>query len=215
MGRLRDLPGPCRWRRGTLIAVRSAARSTKPRELTLEQWAELDEDEPGELVDGRLEDEETPTFLHEAVVSWLIRVLGVWASVRGGWVFGSECKYAIRPRRGRKPDVSVYLKGAKTPARGASLARVPPSIAIEVISSRPRDARRDRVDKLHDYKAFGVRYYWLIDPAVRTLEVLRLSRAGVKLVLAASEGRHTPPGCTGLTLDLDALWAEMDRLPAE
>ena len=40
-----------------------------PEPMTLEQWADMDEDEPGELVDGALVEEEVPTILHEAVVA--------------------------------------------------------------------------------------------------------------------------------------------------
>jgi Uma2 family endonuclease len=182
--------------------------------MTIEEWADLDEDEPGELVDGRVEEEEVPSYLHEAVVAWLIRVLGAWAAARGGWVFGSESKFAVAPRRGRKADVSMYFPGALLPGKRDSVARVPPQIMIEVLSPRPRDGRRDRIDKTHDYANFGVRQYWIVDPEMRVFEILELGADGrYALALTASEGTHRVPGCEGLTLDLDALWAEIDRLP--
>ena len=181
--------------------------------MTLEEWADLDEDEPGELVDGRLEEEEVPSYLHEAIVAWFIRVLGAWAAARGGWVFGSESKFAVAPQRGRKPDVSVYFPGAPLPGARDGVARVPPQIMVEVLSPRPRDARRDRIDKTRDYAGFGVRQYWIVDPEVRVLEILELGIDGrYAIALTASEGTHPVPGCEGLTLDLDSLWAELDRL---
>ena len=184
--------------------------------MTIGEWADLDEDEPGELVDGRLDAEEEPSFLHEAVVAWLIRILGGWAAAQGGWVFGSESKFAVAPQRGRKPDVSVYFPGAPLPGKHDAVARVPPQIMVEVLSPRPRDARRDRIDKTRDYAAFGVRQYWIVDPEVRVLEVLELGADGrYAIALTASEGVPPVPGCEGLTLDLDALWAEIDRLPDE
>jgi hypothetical protein len=33
------------------------------------------------------------------------------------------------------------------------------------------------------------------------------------ILVAASEGAHAVPGCEGLVVDLDALWAEVHRLP--
>lgn len=180
--------------------------------MTIDEWADLDEDEPGELVDGRLEEE--ASYLHEAVVAWLIGSLGTWAAPRRGWVFGSESKFVVAPQRGRKPDVSVYFAGTSLPGRRDPVARVPPQIMIEVLSPRPRDARRDRIDKTRDYAGFGVRQYWIVDPEVRVLEVLELGVDGrYAIALTASEGTHPVPGCEGLTLDLDALWAEIDRLP--
>lgn len=67
--------------------------------MTLEQWAALPEDEPGELFDGRLEEEEAPALVHERAVAWLIRVLDNWLGLRG-FVFGSDAKYVVRPNRG-------------------------------------------------------------------------------------------------------------------
>lgn len=183
--------------------------------MTLEEWAALDEDEPGELVDGRLEEEEMPTFLHEAAVAWLVRVLGTWAVLRGAWVFGSDARVAISPKRGRKPDVSVFLR-ERAPSRGSSVARVAPWVVVEVLSAGARNARRDRVEKLQDYRACGVRFYWLLDPEARLFEVMELREDGSNLVaLAVTDGAHPAPGCEGLSLSLDELWAELDRLPAD
>lgn len=181
--------------------------------MTVDEWAELPEDEPGELVDGVLVEEEMPDLTHETAVSWLIGVLRAWAIPLGGYVFGSEVKYGLDFSRGRKPDVTVHLPRARRlPARGA--VRVPPDVAVEVVSPTPRDARRDRIEKADDYARFGVRYYWLVDPAQRSIEILeRVRGRRYARALAATEGRvRRVPGCAGLSLDLDALWAEIDRL---
>jgi Uma2 family endonuclease len=191
----------------------AAAPHAPSSELTIDQWAALPEDDSGELVDGRLEDEEVPDLVHETVVSWLVRVLGAWIVARGGFVFASEAKYGLSERRGRKPDVTVHFPGGpRLPRRGA--VRVAPSIAIEVVSPTPRDTRRDRVEKPDEYARFGVRYYWIIDPEERTLELFELGADGryVRALAAADGTLVDPPGCTGLALDLDALWAEVDRL---
>ena len=185
--------------------------------LTLEQWAALPEDDDGELVDGYLVEEEVPDYLHELVVAWLIHRLASWLEGRGsgGFVAGSGVKFGVRPRRGRKPDVTVYLPGTRVPpARG--LVVTPPDIAIEVVSRSPRDERRDRVEKVDDYAAFGVRYYWLVDPAIRTLEILELGPDGRYVrALAASSGSVDIPGCDELVLSVDQLWSEIDRLAPE
>ncbi len=179
--------------------------------MTVEEWAALPEDEPGELVDGRLEEEEVPDFVHETVISYLIEVLRGWLA-RRGFVVGSGVKYALGPRRGRMPDVSVFFPGRTPAAYGA--VRHAPDIAVEVITDTPRDHRRDRVEKVRDYARFGVRLYWIVDPSARTFEVLRLTADGhYAIALTASEGRiEGIPDCEGLTVDLDALWAEVDRL---
>lgn len=189
------------------------AESPATPELSLDEWFALSEDEPGELVEGRLEEEEVPDYLHELLVMLLGRLLGNWTGPQGGLVAGSEAKFAVGSGRGRKPDLSVYLPGSRRPpARG--LIRVPPDIAVEIVSPTPRDGRRDRVEKTADYAAFGVAWYWLLDPQLRSLEILELDAQGRYLhVLGASSGTlEKIPGCAGLILDLDALWAAIDSL---
>lgn len=182
--------------------------------LTVEQWADLDENVEGELVEGRLEEEEMPTALHEAVVSWLLWTLRSWVFPLGGLTFGSELKLRVGDARGRKADASVYLPRRPLPAKTVGATRRAPSVVVEVISPRPRDVRRDVVDKKHDYASFGVPYYWIVDPQAHTFEVFDLGPDGrYSVALSASEGAHPIPGCDGLTLDLDALWASADSLP--
>src|SRR5688572_20308424 len=88
-----------------------AARHPMSRAMSVEEWADLPEDEPGELVDGYLAEEEMPGLLHEIVVAWLFYLLRSWTAPRGGLVFGSEAKFAVSARSGRKPDLTMYLPG--------------------------------------------------------------------------------------------------------
>lgn len=180
--------------------------------MTLQQWADLPEDEPGELVDGYLVAEEEPSNTHEIVVAWLIQGLGNWGAERGAIVLGSGAKYAVAERRGRMPDLSVFLPGAPRPGR-VNLNRKPPSIAVEIVSPTPRDARRDRIAKLAEYAAFGVRWYWLVDPELRSFQIHELDERGRYAHAAdVTEGVIDVPGCDGLRLDVSALWAEIDAL---
>jgi Uma2 family endonuclease len=179
--------------------------------MTLEQWADLDDEIEGELVDGLLEEEEMPSFLHELIVGWLIETLRAWARPRGSRLAASEAKVAVGPRRGRKPDVSVYAR-SQMPAAADRLITAAPYLVVEVTSPRPRDARRDRVDKLGDYARAGIRYYWILDPQLRSLEVFELGRGGrYTVALTVAGGRTRIPGCPGLVVDLDALWREVDE----
>jgi Uma2 family endonuclease len=183
--------------------------------MTLEEWADLPAEDSGELVDGRLEEEEMPSFIHELVVTWFTHVLRSWLAGRG-FVGGSGVKLAVSARRGRMPDLLVYLPGSKKPpARG--IVRVPPDIAVEIVTPTPRDARRDRIEKLDEYAAFGVRFYWIVDPELRSFEILERGSDG-RYVHALGAGEKivdSIPGCPGLVVDLPALWAEIARLEAD
>jgi Uma2 family endonuclease len=185
------------------------------RALSLEEWLSLDEDEDGELIDGRLVEEEVPDFTHELTVSWLIRVVGLWLGGRG-FVVGSELKILTSSTRGRKPDLAVILPGSKAPPRTGPL-RDPPDILVEVVTPTPRDERRDRVEKMSEYARFGVPYYWLVDPTLGAFEIFERTPAGnYQKLVGVTSGRIDPvPGCAGLVVDVDALWAELARLQDE
>ena len=188
--------------------------ATAPPVVTLEAWAALGEDDSRELVNGRLEDEEVPSAIHETVVRWLLVLLDAYFRPRGGFVMGSGVKLAVRARSGRLPDVVCYGPGKKPEARG--VVKVPPDIVVEVVSPSPRDERRDRIEKPDDYGAFGVRYYWLVDPDYRSFEVWELGADGryVRAAAGITGKVERVPGYDGLSLDLDELWAEVDRLEA-
>ncbi len=190
-----------------------ALQETADFELTLEDWYNLPEDEAGELVDGRLVEEEVPSYVHEFLVILLGRAFADWILPRGGLVAGSDAKFRVGPGRGRKPDLTIYFPETPFPAPQGVITS-PPDIAVEIVSSSPRDGQRDRVDKVKDYAAFDVRYYWIVDPQLRSLEILELGPHGrYNRVLEASTGvLDRIPGCDGLTLDLDGLWSEVDRV---
>lgn len=184
--------------------------ATMPAEFSVDDWVALEEDTEGEFVDGQLVEEEMASLAHELVVSWLIRILGAWIVPRGGFVLGSETKLVISARRGRKPDVLVLFGTQRRSASPSALDFA--DVVIEVITATPRDQRRDRIDMKADYAVLGVGQYWLVDPEARTLEILALDDSGRFVeVLAVAEGAHDVPGCEDLRLDLDALWAEVDR----
>jgi Uma2 family endonuclease len=151
----------------------------------------------------------------------LVGVLRTWLSGKG-FVFGSDLKILVAQRRGRKLDLVVPLPGTAAPPRRGPLDEPldilvePLDILVELVSPSPRDERRDRVQKMSEYARFGVRCYWLVDPALGTFEIFERTPAGYTQVVAVTGGRIDPvPGCSGLSIDVDALWSELARLREE
>jgi Uma2 family endonuclease len=193
--------------------MREMDTTTNPGRMTVHEWAAMPEDESGELRDGLLEDEEETDLPHEIAVVWLGTLLRTWVVALGGFAFASNVKYALSNLCGRKPDLSVFFPGRPAlPSWGPVMSA--PDIAVEIMSPGAADQRRDRIAKLADYAGFGVRLYWLLDPAARLFQILELGPHGRYVhVLGASEGKLLQiPGCAGLTLDLDELWREIERL---
>lgn len=179
--------------------------------MDLAEWAKLPEDQDGEIVDGWLVEEEVPDWIHEEIVMWLSEALRPWVRSRGGRIGGSGARLAVASDRGRKPDVTIFLR-ERPPPRGLITAL--PDIVVEIVSPSPSDQRRDRVAKLAEYAARGIPQYWLVDPQLRTFEVLVLAAGGrYEHAIAATTGRlERIPGCPALSIDVGGLWAELDEL---
>jgi len=192
--------------------VLEPSTATPSRMLSLQEWLALPEDLPGELVRGRLTEEEMPDAVHELAIAWLIWLLRQWLSGKG-FVFGSELKVLTGPDTVRKPDMVVFLHDSPPPPRRGRITR-PPDVLVEVVTPSPRDERRDRVEKMAEYAQFNVRYYWLVDPALGSFEIFELTaeRFYQKVVGVTSGVIDPVPGCAGLKIDVDALWTELSRL---
>jgi Uma2 family endonuclease len=111
------------------------------------------------------------------------------------------------------PDVNVFLPGTPAPPRRGPITQ-PPDILVEVVSPSPRDERRDRVENMAEYARFGVKYYWLTVPALGAFEIFELTAEGLyQKAVGITSGLIDPvPGCTGLKINVNALWSEIARL---
>lgn len=173
--------------------------------LTLSEWLALEE--PGELSNGILQEEEAAPAFHEAAIDWLMHGLVEWAAPRQILVRGPSHKLGINETTGYKPDISVYVLNDEAHAPLSTTARAPcPTMVMEVLSGRPQDAALDRIDKLRAYELLGVPWCWFVDPRERLFEVYSLRDGHYTWALGAAEGRVHVPGALGLEIDLDALW---------
>lgn len=88
-----------------------------------------------------------------------------------------------------------------------------PDWVAEVIS--PTTVKRDRTTKLSIYAREGVRFVWLIDPLVRTLEVFARDERGWLLRGTFSDdAKVRAEPFDAIELDLGLLWADVVIPPA-
>ena len=114
-----------------------------------------------EYVDGHLEERNPGEFDHNTVQQALL----IWFHEhRKEWRVRAiqEQRMRVSATRVRIPDVCVY--GEDYPVEQVFAA--PPLVCIEVLS--PEDRRSRMNEKIADYRAFGVKNIWVIDPKRQT-----------------------------------------------
>ena len=131
-----------------------------------------------EIIDGALHVNPRPAVPHTVAASTLGQELGApffrGRGGPGGWVILDEPELHLGP----EPDVLVPDLAGWRRARMPEIPEVTPYFTLapdwlcEVLS--PSTAATDRSQKLPIYAREGVAHVWLVDPLVKTLEVLRL-----------------------------------------
>ena len=172
--------------------------------LTLAEFEALPESIlPTELIDGELVMSPAPIALHQMVsgeIHFLLR-----SAVASGRVLYAPMDVFLDERNVVQPDlfwVSPEHVDRLT-ERGLHGA---PDLAVEILS--PGSVRRDRVTKHALYERFGVREYWLADPANRTLEAFTLHDGRFQPLGIFEQGDAFTSPLLGLTIDLSALFRD-------
>jgi Uma2 family endonuclease len=163
-----------------------------------------------EIVDDELHASPRPALRHANVTSSLGVLIGGPFHHRrggpGGWWILDEPELHFG-RNVLVPDLAGWRRTRLPSVPDAAYCSVYPDWVCEVLS--PSTAGLDRAKKLTVYAREQVGHAWLVDPAARTLEVLRLE-AGRWTILATHAGsdvvRAEP--FTEVDLELASLWAD-------
>lgn len=151
--------------------------ATKPakRPVVYADLEALPPHQVGEIVGGELVASPRPAIPHALVATRLSAELsGHFSRGRsgpGGWVI----LYAPELHLGGDvlvPDLAAWRRERLPKSLDVAAMTVAPDWVCEVLS--PSTAAHDRAAKLPAYAREDVGHVWLVDPALRTLEVLRL-----------------------------------------
>jgi Uma2 family endonuclease len=122
------------------------------------------EDLDREFVDGEVVERSLPDRLHSRTQFRLAGLL--FKAGEAHPLYGqTEMRSRVAATRVRIPDVSVYAGEEPT----ERVPTQPPLVAIEILS--PDDRHLAVMQKLEEYRAWGVRHIWLVDPERRRLQV--------------------------------------------
>ena len=130
-----------------------------------------------ELVGGKLVAmSPRPTFNHNRVAENIDFIFRTYLKGKKCTPFGDGYDLFLTDEDHFIPDFMVVCDRDKIKTDGVHGA---PDLVVEVLS--PSTVKRDRTRKKDVYGLCGVREYWLVDPAGKTVEVYR--NTGAELVL--------------------------------
>ncbi len=128
----------------------------------------LPENVRAELIDGRFYDMSAPSRVHQEIVHFLDKKIGVYIDSKKGSCKVYPAPFAVKLFQKKEtivePDISIICDHGKLTDKGCTGA---PDWIIEVIS--PANPGHDYIRKLNLYAEAGVREYWIADP--RTLKI--------------------------------------------
>jgi len=163
-----------------------------------------------ELVHGVLHLQPRPRLRHARSASALGEALGPpfnWGDDNGpgGWLILDEPELHFGEHV-LVPDLAAWRRERLPELPDEPYLTLPPDWVCEVLS--PGTEAFDRGEKVPIYASVGVSHVWLVDPAERTLEVLRQTGAHYSVVgvfHADTPARAEP--FEALELRLSRLWA--------
>ena len=158
-----------------------------PRPATYEDLCAVPDHKVAEILDGELTVSPRPALRHARASSRLSGILAppfdIGSGGPGGWWILYEPELHLRDDV-VVPDLAAWRRERLPFVPDAAYLTLAPDWACEVIS--PSTERIDRSRKMRIYAREGVQQLWLLDPLVRTLEVLWLENA--RWVVIATHG---------------------------
>jgi Uma2 family endonuclease len=182
-----------------------------PKLARYEDLLNLPPHHTGQIVAGTLHSHPRPALPHARATTAIGEELGPpfrrGKNGPGGWVILDEPELHLGADI-LVPDLAGWRRErVSVGALDGAFATLRPDWACEVLS--PSTARLDRGDKLEVYRREGVGHVWLVDPAIHTVEELRLDGPTYRLAATFSgEGKVRAEPFDAIELDLSALWTE-------
>lgn len=186
---------------------------TKPRATYADIEALPPDVVVGEIIGGELVVSPRPAPRHAIAASALGNLIGspfaLGTGGPGGWwiIDEPELHLGIDPDyEVLVPDLAGWRRERMPEPPSTAWFSLPPDWVCEVIS--PRNAARDRSQKMPFYARAGISHAWLLDPAVCTLEAFRLHDGAWRVIgTLAGEARVRIEPFEAIELDLTPLWA--------
>jgi Uma2 family endonuclease len=134
-----------------------------------------------ELIEGEIYMSRAPGLTHQITLQNFLMAFGsflidnpIGIVVPGPGVIFDDFNGVI-------PDIVFFTNERRAEIASGERLNGAPDLVVEIISPGAENERRDRVLKRRVYGRFGVKEYWLVDLANRSVEVCRLGEEGLEL----------------------------------
>jgi len=140
---------------------------------TYEDYQQLPEGAPYELIHGHLVMSPSPSPRHQIVQSNLFFEISRFVRAnQKGRVVSAPLDVQFSDTDVLQPDL-LYVNQDRLDCIGEQSIEGAPDLVAEILS--PATAHRDLTEKKRLYEAHGVREYWVVDPETEAVEVFRNS----------------------------------------
>ncbi len=139
---------------------------------TYEDYAQLPEGAPYQLIGGELVMSPSPTSTHQRILRKLTRALDGFVEENSlGEILFAPMDVYFSETDTPQPDL-IFISKERLDIIGEQRIEGAPDLIMEILS--PSTAYYDLKDKKRLYEASGVKEYWIVDPMAREIEVYEL-----------------------------------------
>src|SRR3989337_2524253 len=171
------------------------------KRVTYNDYLTLPEEKRYEILEGELFMVPAPDFYHQIVSGNVEFPLREFVKKNNlGIVVAAPVDVVLSPEDVLQPDV-LFISREKRYIITEKNVSGAPDLVIEILS--PSTQERDKIVKRDLYSKYGVKEYWIVDPITKSIEVMSLSREGIKLYgIFLKEDTLTSPLINGLSIPL-------------
>lgn len=148
--------------------IRETALSYRHK-WTYDDYVKLPEGAPYQLIGGELVLTPSPTSLHQRIAAKMVTQMRFFAEGHDlGEVFCAPMDVYFNQEETYQPDV-FFIPWEKGKTVEESRINGAPDLVVEILS--PSTAKDDLTSKFKTYEQYGVKEYWIIDPANKSIRV--------------------------------------------
>lgn len=174
------------------------------KDYTLEDYAELPEGAPYQLIEGKLVYMPSPYFIHQEIAANVVRIVGTYVKQNKlGKVVSAPMDVHLDDENVVQPDV-LFVSISRKNIIGKHITGAP-DLVVEIISKGTK--KYDETEKLKVYGKHNVLEYWLIYPQKEQIKVYENEKGELKekMVLEKDE-EYDSKTIEGFTLKFEEVF---------